>query len=344
MTVLTFCLVGVLIVTLSYTWKQTIPFRAKPKATAPSSHTGWQKVALAGRDNNESAEPKTNRADQAQIRVSTQSAAQTEDEAAASTPGLNANSGDLMPEQGPPLPSIPDRTREEVKKRGLVEMASFQTHFAHAIPSQAKNIALAASRIDLRIVQPGQVFSYNLAAGPFDRSNGYGLGRMFSGNRIVPSIGGGVCQVSSTLYNAVLRADLPVVERHPHSLTVPYLQPGRDATVLDGVMDFRFRNNLTKPILISSSTQGRWVWVRLYGPEKSAPVRLESKILARVKPWTERIADSRLAAGQTQLIAPGQEGFTVQTWKIVKSPQGDKRIDLGVNVYKPSPRLIHYGK
>ncbi|MDI3298808.1 MAG: VanW family protein [Bacillota bacterium] len=229
-----------------------------------------------------------------------------------------------------------------------VPMGTFRTHYGHASASQAGNIELTARRLNGQVVPPGQVFSMNGRLGPYDRAHGYGEGRMFLGDRIVPSIGGGVCQVASTLFNAVMLAGLPVVERHLHGLLVPYLPPGQDATVAEEAgLDFRFRNDRAYPVVIAADAlPGRWLRVTIWGREAPPQLLWEHQVLGEKPAPVERVpAGSEPAGGEplpdgSRLLAPGQPGLTVHSWVVRTGPQGRQRIDLGVHTYQPSPRII----
>jgi vancomycin resistance protein VanW len=225
-----------------------------------------------------------------------------------------------------------------------VEMAKFTTNFRHATPSQEANIALTARKLTGRVVAPGAVFSYNAAAGPYTEAGGYGWGRMFVGDRIVPTIAGGVCQGASTLYNVVLLADLPVVERHRHGLTVPYLPPGRDATVTEsGGLDFRFRNNTGGPLVLWGQAVDRELTLAIFGTRTPPPVTIHTEVLSRIPFRTDYIDDPKLPAGQSEVVAPGQEGAVSRTWLVIQTPSGPLRRDLGQDSYKPSPRIVRRG-
>ena len=120
---------------------------------------------------------------------------------------------------------------------------------------RATNIILATAMLNNYILLPGDLFSFNTANGPRTAERGYQPAPIIVGNTVVPGLGGGVCQVSSTLYNAVLEAGLEIVERYPHSQPVGYVPPGRDATISD-YLDFKFRNNSDHIVMIKSSTWG----------------------------------------------------------------------------------------
>ncbi|MEW5785746.1 MAG: VanW family protein [Bacillota bacterium] len=127
---------------------------------------------------------------------------------------------------------------------------------------RATNIILATAALNNYILFPGDLFSFNAANGPRTAARGYQPAPVIVGNTVVPGLGGGVCQVSSTLYNAVLQAGLEVVERYPHSQPVGYVPPGRDATISD-YLDFKFRNNTDHLLLIKTATWDGSIDIRI---------------------------------------------------------------------------------
>jgi len=131
---------------------------------------------------------------------------------------------------------------------------------------RATNIILATAMMNNYILFPGDLFSFNLANGPRTAERGYQPAPVIVGHTVVLGLGGGVCQVSSTLYNAVLQAGLEVVERYPHSQPVGYVPPGRDATISD-YLDFKFRNNTDRMVLIKAATWGGAVDIRIFTEE-----------------------------------------------------------------------------
>jgi vancomycin resistance protein YoaR len=222
-------------------------------------------------------------------------------------------------------------------------LATCTTNYFHATPSQAKNIELVATRLNGAVVSTGQIFSYYRQVGPYTQANGYGWGRMFVGDRIVPSIGGGVCQGSSTLYSALLRTGLPIVERHQHGLTVPYLPPGEDATVAEDYLDFRFRNNESTPVLITAAAGQRHLTVSVWGAHPGPEIVVEHKILDEYPFRTITQTNPRLQPGQTVIKAPGQVGVRVKSWLEIKTAHGTEIKNLGIDTYRASPRIVEVG-
>ncbi len=128
---------------------------------------------------------------------------------------------------------------------------------------RGKNIMLAAQSLNNYLVAPGEIFSFNRATGPRTPERGYKLAPIIVGGTVIPGYGGGVCQVSTTLYNAVKSAELEIVERYPHSRPVDYVPKGRDATVSD-FLDFKFRNNTDRYILLKSSAYGYGLSIEIW--------------------------------------------------------------------------------
>ena len=154
------------------------------------------------------------------------------------------------------LPAVP---------RGGALIGEYETKFSLNAKARNVNIALAAKLIDNKVVRPGETFSYNETVGPTTKANGFRRAQIYVKGRKEYGYGGGVCQVSSTLFNAVDEAGLKVVERHDHSLPVDYVPKGRDAATSHGGIDFKFVNNLDKPIRIDSYVDKTGiVGVRLY--------------------------------------------------------------------------------
>jgi len=129
-------------------------------------------------------------------------------------------------------------------------IAGYYTKLIASPDGRTQNIILSCGKINGTIVNSGEIFSFNKTVGPRTAAGGYQMAPVFVGKKVVPGIGGGICQTSSTLYNSALEANMPVLERHPHSLRVNYVPVGRDATVSWGVADLKFKNNYPYPIKI----------------------------------------------------------------------------------------------
>ena len=253
------------------------------------------------------------------------------------------------PPSGPvsePLPWTAKNKLEALKRKynTPIMVAAYRASLPEPILAERYNIGLAANLLAGTVVYPGEVFSQNRCIGPYTAERGFKEGPMYAGSHIITSVGGGVCKIASLLYNVVILANLTVVERHPHSMTVPYVPPGQDATVAYGVYDFRFRNTGDGPILIWAEMIGDTLYMAFYGQKRPPPVKWHHETLRRVKFWTEYRYNYSLPPGAEKVILPGQEGVVVHTWLTVEVAK-DKviRRDLGVDQYEPCPRVIERG-
>jgi vancomycin resistance protein YoaR len=151
-------------------------------------------------------------------------------------------------------------------------LTSYTTTFNPGNVTRTNNLLLAIKNINGTVVGPNEVFSYNDSVGPRTQKTGFQDAIIYVDNRMKKDVGGGICQGSSTLYNAVLLANMPIVERHAHSLPVHYVPAGRDATVAWGGDDFKFRNNTTKPIIVRAiATPGGTLSEYLIGDKNALP-------------------------------------------------------------------------
>lgn len=239
-------------------------------------------------------------------------------------------------------PSI--RNDDLIHINGII--ASYSTQFDSRDANRSQNIYLAAKSINGTLVKAGQEFSFNTNVGPRLAQNGYKEAPVFIEGKLVPDVGGGVCQVSSTLYNAVLLADMAIIERTPHFRPPGYVPLGQDATVADNLLDFRFKNTANENIYITSEVTGNLLTIFIYGtltgqmPEIKI-VTSENKVL---EPNTIIKQDASLELGKQIIETEGQKGFYVTTYR-VKSVNGQevKRDFLASDEFKPEDRVIRIG-
>jgi len=160
----------------------------------------------------------------------------------------------------------PRRTEAAVKK-DTVKISSFTTYFNADDRGRSENIALAAARIDGTVIRPNEEFSFNGMVGKRTKENGFKEAKIIQDGQFIAGIGGGVCQASTTLYNAAVLAGLKITARRSHSLAVHYVDPSRDAMVSSS-SDFRFKNPKTYPVYLSAKVRGDGLTVTFYGRDE----------------------------------------------------------------------------
>lgn len=224
-------------------------------------------------------------------------------------------------------------------------LGSYGTTFDTRVTGRSANINLASKSVNGTLLMPGESFSFNESTGPRSIKEGYQEAPVIVNGELVPGIGGGICQVSSTLYNAVLRADLEIISRRNHSLAVAYLPLGQDATVSYGYIDFIFANNTNYPIYIESVVNGNKLTVNIHGKkEKDTTVTLHSVVNETIEPKIEYKEDPNLYVGEEKVEKEGKRGYKVSTYKIyLKDGKEVKRELVSKDTYITSPRVILRG-
>lgn len=168
-------------------------------------------------------------------------------------------------------------------KRGTQKISAFSTFFNSGDKGRTGNISLAASRIDGRTILPGEEFSFNAVVGERTKANGFGEAKVIKDGEFIVGVGGGVCQVSTTLYNAAVLAGLKITARKPHSLAVHYVEPSRDAMV-SSVTDFRFRNTHSYPVYLSLKVKGEQITATFYGVDEGYRYEIVSVTTGEIPP------------------------------------------------------------
>ncbi len=225
-------------------------------------------------------------------------------------------------------------------------LGTFATSYSTSSQNRSSNVELAASKINGTVLMPGEEFSYNKTVGERTAANGFKSAPVFENGETVQGMGGGVCQVSSTLYSAVLYAGLPVLERQNHSLVVSYVPKGQDATVAYGSIDFRFKNDTKGPIKISAKTAGKRIEISIWGakPEKEKKVEIVSSVTGTIAPTTQETVDPSLAAGTKKVVSAGKTGYVVATVrKIYENGVLVKSENMPASRYKMVPTKVLVG-
>lgn len=210
------------------------------------------------------------------------------------------------------------------------------------------NIALSASALNGRVVQPGETLSFNTCTGQRTGEKGYREAGAIAGGVLVDDTGGGVCQTSSTLFNAVVRADLQIVERYAHSWPSSYVNKGEDATVNWPSLDFVFKNNGDFPVFVVAWYEAQQVTVEIYGHmlENGMTIDLESTVTQTIKPSDEVLytLDESLPVGTRKAGRSKRTGYVVDTYKVYKDSEGNeiRREKLWTTTYRAQQDEILY--
>ena len=243
-------------------------------------------------------------------------------------------------------------TQPKVTKNDLYQkmfkytLGEFASKYNASNKSRSANVELAARMIDGIVMAPGDVFSYNETLGPRTVQRGFKEAPVYSNGESVMGIGGGICQVSSTLYSAVLYADLEIVERKNHSMTVDYMPKGQDATVSYGTIDFKFKNNTNGPVRISASTANGQVLVTISGSEQQEgkTVTIVNNTIEVKNKTTVEVQDSSLAVGTRKTDTVGKTGYVVDTYrKVTVNGVETKSEYMGRSSYRMVPQKIIVG-
>ncbi|MDQ0192148.1 VanW family protein [Paenibacillus wynnii] len=241
----------------------------------------------------------------------------------------------------------PPVTLKSLEKEGIErKITEFSTSLGASGPGRSYNVEAAAKAVNETILPPGGIFDYGKAIQKAKKEYGFREAPVIVNGKLQPGTGGGICQVSSTLYNAALRSGLEIVERHNHSLPVSYLPKGQDATFAEGYINFRFRNNTGKYLIIKSTVQNRRLTVKLFGTfPKNVSYKVESKIIDILIPADRIVNDLSLPPGTSRVLESGKAGYVVETYitRLVDGQPVEKKT-LSRDVYRAQKRIILMNK
>lgn len=227
-------------------------------------------------------------------------------------------------------------------------LGTFTTAYKSSGSARVANVANGSKLINGATLYPGEEFSTYNAVAPFTQSNGYHMAGSFANGKLVDSLGGGICQVSTTLYNAVLRAELDITERHNHSMIVSYVDPSADAAIAESAgKDFRFVNNTEAPIYIESSVENKTITITIFGKETrnaNRKVTYESEVLEVIQPTTDNIyANASQPIGYI-VTESAYIGYKAKLWKVEKIDGVEvSRTQVNSSNYKMVPRSASVG-
>lgn len=247
-----------------------------------------------------------------------------------------------------PLQSIPPAvTTNQIGTEAFPDLlSSFKTYYYESNVNRTTNLKLSASKINGTVLLPGEVFSYNQVVGKRTIEAGYRDAAIYSGGKVVDGLGGGICQISSTLYDAVVLANLEIVERSNHGFVTSYLDAGWDATVVYGAIDFKFKNSRKYPIKIVASVSNGVAEFQIFGKKEEVEyeVDIETKVIASIPFKVRYVNDSTLAAGKTKVLQGGSNGCKVEAYKVLKqNGQEVSRTLLSRDTYNAMEKIIARG-
>lgn len=240
----------------------------------------------------------------------------------------------------------PRGSKEELSKI-KDNLGGFSTDFSSSAAGRAANVKNACSLINGSVIYPGEQFSVYEAISPITTDNGYQIAGAYENGQVVDSVGGGVCQVATTLYNAVIRAELEIVQRYNHSMIVNYVKPSDDAAIAGTYKDLRFKNNLDSPVYIEGYCSGGVITFNVYGVETrpaNREISFRSETISEEDPVTQFKFDAGQPVGYFNTEQSAHKGLTARLWKTV-TVDGTVQSDEVFNnsKYKSSPKIVTVG-
>lgn len=243
----------------------------------------------------------------------------------------------------PLIKTEPAVTTEQLQSLIFRDILSEKATYVAGTSNRVNNVRLAAQAMNGKILNPGDVFSYNETLGQRTAEKGYAEAGAYVGGKTVQEIGGGICQGSSTLYYCVLYANLEVVERSNHMFTVSYLPLGNDATVNWGTIDFKFKNNSEYPIKIETIMKDGYLSIKLHGTKlNNNSVKVEYEVISKTDFKTVQKEDPSVAPGTTKVDVDGHTGYVVETYKYIYDGAGNlvSKTFLARDKYKVQDKVV----
>ena len=225
-------------------------------------------------------------------------------------------------------------------------LGTYSTKYDGGNTDRTTNLRIACRKINDKVVLPGETFSYNKTLGERTPAAGYKNAKVYENGEVVDGIGGGICQISSTLYNSVLKANMDIVERRNHQFVTSYTPAGRDATVVYGLTDFKFKNTRKTAVRIKASCSNGIATVSIYGikDENEYDVSFNTKTISTIPFTVKYVDDNSLPAGTEKVKQKGANGIITETY-IVKSLNGKVVSSnlLSKDTYNAMQRIILRG-
>ncbi len=227
-------------------------------------------------------------------------------------------------------------------------LGTFSTDFSSSGAARSKNLQVGSSKMNGHVLMPGETLSGYECMQPFTTANGYFTAAAYENGQVVDSVGGGVCQIATTLYNAALRAELEITQRQNHSMLVSYVKPSMDAAIAGTYKDIKVTNNYSTPIYVEAGTSGRTLTFTIYGKEtrpENREVSFESRTISVNHPGEPKEqVDPAMAPGTRKQVQSAHTGMKSELWKVVKVDGAEtERILLNSDTYIASKAIVLVG-
>ncbi|MCC6403707.1 MAG: VanW family protein [Fimbriimonadaceae bacterium] len=249
----------------------------------------------------------------------------------------------LLADQPARLPLVPAATAVTPEDLAKIDGAigTFTTSFSEGNRPRAGNIRVAAARIDGTVLMPGETFSFNGLLGRRTQEKGYQVAGVYVAGRHDVDVGGGICQVSTTLFNAALLGGLDIASRSPHSLPVPYVPRGRDAAVSFPLPDLALKNPYDFPIALCASVAKGKITFTVLGTKAAKPkVEISQSTVSSWSRGVKYVEDKGLAPGTSRVEDRGGSGSKAVTTRTVTDPAGKSRVQTFESIYSGGPTII----
>lgn len=226
------------------------------------------------------------------------------------------------------------------------KLGDFETDYSSSVKNRKENIRLAASKFNNMKLNPGDEISFNDVVGEISEKTGFKSATVIVGGEYESGIGGGICQVSTTLYNSLILSDLEITERHNHSRPIHYVDLGTDAAVARGYKDLKFKNNTNNPILILSEANGEKLNFKVLGngSDRDYEVKIIPQLLGTVSPGVDTIYSDALPDGESTVRESGARGYSYKTYKeIIKNGEVVDKKEISKSYYLPKDKVVVVG-
>ena len=241
----------------------------------------------------------------------------------------------------------PSKTVKEIGTEAFPDLLGVcKTNYVASNKNRTTNLILAAGKINGTVLLPGEEFSYNGVVGKRTVEAGYKNAATYSNGQVVDDIGGGICQISSTLYDAAVFANMDITVRRNHQFVTSYLPAGKDATVVWGSQDFKFKNSRKYPVRITATVSGGVATVQIWKVKEDVEydISIETKQISTIKYTTQYVEDPSLPAGTQKVTQAGANGRKVQAYKVMKlNGQVVSRTLLSTDTYRAMTRIVRVG-